>query len=138
MGGQQGGGGVSWTAGWGSTSAWGGGRRTPAGVPLLPYTPESPRPISEDTQGSDLPLPKGASIFGGGLQAVALGACGLGGDRTPWSPPAHNLSEAGSPQPLQGHIPPTSPTTGAQEATRPQTGDSSGLWWLSASLEEDS
>ena len=69
---------------------------------------------------------------------MVLGACGLGGDCTPWSPPAHNLSEAGSLQPLQGHIPPTSPTAGAQEATRPQTGQSSGLWWLSASLEEDS
>ena len=69
---------------------------------------------------------------------MVLGARRLGGDRTPWSPPAHNLSEAGSPQPLQGHIPPTSPTAGTQEATRPQTGESSGLWWLSASLEEDS
>lgn len=137
--GQQGGGWVSWAAGWGPVGQLG-GCRTPAGVPLLPYTPEStpPHPVSEDTQSSDLPLPKGASIFGGGQPAVVLGACRLGGDCPPWSPPAYNLSEAGSPQPFEGHIPPTSPTAGAQEATCPQTGDSCGLWWLSTPLEEDS
>ena len=65
---------------------------------------------------------------------MVLGARRLGGDRPPWSPPAHSLSEAGSPQPLEGHIPPTSPLQGPRRplVLRPGTALASGgfqpLW----------
>lgn len=113
--GQRGGGWVSWAAGWGPVGQLGGEGRTPAGVPLLPYTL-----VSEDTRGSDLPLPKGASIFGGGQQAAVLGARGLGvppGAHLPTISPRQDLLSPSSvtshpPPPLQGPRRPLSPDRG--------------------------